>query len=470
MYATDAPRYAQFLQQILGTFVVRAGLTDVAESSRSKYLAAASSRIMDELSYQTVVQMLCWNLDTATGDDLDRRAAEQTAGNIVRRGAVAATGNVVFYALNPGGTVTIPAGTQVQAQNKTSFVTTAATTLSPSNPPLLPGHVAGQDSGYVPVVASVPGSAGNQPAGSLTVFGQRPSGIDGVTNVAATQFGQDQETDDSLRARVRLYASSLARSTPSAILGAVLGAQDDATGQTVACASLVESETQPGTSTLYIDDGSGQVEQTEQYTGELLTNGLSGPGGTTAAGGETTLTLLHVPVDLNSPPSLQSNLRPTLRYGTEFAVDPLNGRVTFTPALSQGESITGSYTAYSGLLALAQKIIDGDSDDPINFPGYRAAGTRVAVMAPQTISTSVSAICAVDPSFDPIATRFAVQAALVGYINGLTIGQAVQVANLTQVAMAVPGMKNFTLTAPLADMVLLPGQLARTDPSRVQVS
>lgn len=465
-----APRYDQFLQQILGTFVVRAGLTDVADSSRAKYLAAAVSRVQDELSYQTVSQTLSWNLDTASGSDLDRRAAEQTAGTLTRRGVVAASGSVVFYTLNPGGTVSIPSGTEVQATDGTRFATTATGTIEPTSAVQISGHVLGQDSGPVPVVATAGGSTGNKPAGALSTLGQRPTGIDGVINPSATQFGQDAEIDDALRARVRTYAASLARSTPSAIIGAVLGAQDPDTGQSIAFANLVESETQPGSSTLYIDDGSGQVERTLTFSGELMTNGLSGPGGTSAAGGETTLRLLNVPVDLGAPPVLTSNLRGPLNYGTDFTVDPLNGVVSFTMPLSLSEEIEADYTAYVGLLALAQKIVDGSATDAANFPGYRAAGTRVAVMAPQTLSITVSAIVAVDPSFDAVATRSAVQAALVGYVNGLSIGESVQMADLTSVAMALPGMRNFTLTAPVSDINLLQSQLARTDASRVQVS
>jgi uncharacterized phage protein gp47/JayE len=464
------PRYDVFLQQIRGTLVVRAGLLDVSDSSRATYLAAASARLLDELSYQTVQQQLSWNIDTASGSDLDRRASEQSAGNIVRLGATRASGSVVFYTLSPGASIVIPSGTEVLGPGGVSFGTTVDATLSPSSSPQIGGHTVGQDSGLVPIEASLAGLAGNVAARSIVGMGQRPTGIDGVQNPSATLYGQDVETDDSLRNRVRSYAASLSRGTPNAIVGAVLGAQDPISGARIQFASLVAVDTQPGLSRLYIDDGTGQVTRTATVSGELLTQGLSGPGGVSAAGGETDLYLGQVPIDIASPPTLTSSVRGPLAYNTDFRLDPLNGHVFLMAPLAQGEEVTASYTAYTGLLALGQKIVDGDPHNETQFPGYAAAGTRIEVLAPQTISVSLAVICAVDPAFDAVATRAAVQSVLVGYVNGLGIGAPVQIARMTTLAMSVAGMRNFTPTAPTQDVFVLSSQLARTDPSRVRVS
>jgi uncharacterized phage protein gp47/JayE len=470
MPAYYAPRYEQFLQQAIGTFAVRAGLTDVSDSSVTKYIFAGFCRILSELSYSTTNQQLSWNIDTAAGLDLDQRAAELSAGNLKRLSANPAIGNVVFYTNSPGGTVSIPIGTQVNAADGTQFATTVASTISPANVAQIAGHVVGQDSGLVPIVASVSGSSSNQAARAISSLGQRPSGVDGVLNLTPTNYGQDAETDDGLRARIRNYAATLARSTVSAIEGAVLGAQDPTTGATIEHANLVESESTPGSSTIYIDDGSGQAASTKSATAENLTKNLDGPGGNSAAGGETSLPLANTPVDMQAAPVLQSSVRGPLLYGTTFGVDPLSGQISFTPALVSGEVITASYTYYTGLVALAQKIVDGDPADRAHFPGYRAAGTRVSVATPQVISVPVTAIVSVNSAYDATTVIAACQSGIVSYINGLSIGDPVQLASIISATMGIAGVFNVVLVTPSSDVIVTQTQLVRTDPSRVLVS
>ena len=54
----------------------------------------------------------------------------------------------------------------------------------------------------VPARAEQAGSAGNAPAGTVTVLVTQPPAIQGVTNPEAFAGGEDGETDDALRARL----------------------------------------------------------------------------------------------------------------------------------------------------------------------------------------------------------------------------------------------------------------------------
>jgi hypothetical protein len=50
----------------------------------------------------------------------------------------------------------------------------------------------------------------------------------------------------------------------------------------------------------------------------------------------------------------------------------------FPTGLAAGEDLVwGGYVAYAGLVREAQRLIDGDPDDPINYPTWRAAGVNV---------------------------------------------------------------------------------------------
>ena len=470
MPAYYAPRFEQFLQQAIGTFATRAGLTDVADSSVTKYLFAGLSRILDELSYATVQQQLVWNLDTASGADLDSRASELTAGTLTRLAAGPASGSVVFSTNSPGGSVTIPVGTQVATADGLTFTTTAPGSISPTSAIQVAGHIAGQDSDVIPIVARAAGAAGNVPTGSLTSLPQRPAGVDTAINLAPTQFGRNQESDDALRARVRGYAASLARSTPAAIEGAVLGTVDPSTGASITHANLVESETQPGYATLYIDDGSGEAASTASVVNENLTSGLLGQNGQSAAGGETTLQFDNVPLSPFSPPQLISDQRGELGQGSDYSVDVLAGKVTLTQPLSTNERIIANYVYSTGLVQLAQKIVDGDPNNRQQYPGYRAAGTRVTVTVPQIISVPVKFLLSVDPSYDVQAVQQAAAGNVIGMVNAQGISESVRRSALIAAIMGTPGVTNTTMLVPAQDVVVTNAQLARTDASRVEVS
>ena len=479
MPAYSRPPYPQILQNLIGTVAVRCGLTDVSDSSAIKYLCAAFARQLDEFYFQVDNQRLSWDLQTAQGADLDNRAQELTAGTIVRAPSVQSQGTVVFYTLTPGATVTVAQGTAVTTADGTqTFVTTAAATIAPTNPPLLQGHAVGQDSNQTPVVAQIPGAQGNVPALSLTGLGRKPVGVDGVVNPAATAFGADTESDDSLTHRIRLYPATLARSTNQALEGCVLGAMDPTSAALIRFSKLVEDPTRLGFSTLYVDDGSGNAEKDgPPVAGENLCAALLGPkvlaqGQTfaTAQGGETRLNFAHFPIKASESIALVSNVRGPLTFGVDYKLNVANGLVTFSPPLVQGEYILASYTYYIGLLALAQKIVDGDPKNPAQYPGYRAAGTQVIVATPQIVLQTITASLSIDPAYDPDVVRAATTAAMATYINSQSIGQGVLLASLIAAAKSVAGVANVMLMNPSADVLVQDSQLARINPTSIYLA
>jgi uncharacterized phage protein gp47/JayE len=479
MPAYSRPPYPQILQNLIGTVAVRCGLTDVADSSAIKYLCAAFARVVDEIYFQIDNQRLSWDLQTSQGADLDNRAQELTAGTIVRAAAVQAQGSVVFYTLAPGASVTVAQGTAVTTADGTqTFVTTAPATIAPTNPPVIAGHAVGQDSAQTPVVAQTPGAVGNVPALSLTALGRKPVGVDGVINTAATAFGADTESDDSLTQRIRLYPATLARSTIQALEGSVLGAMDPTSAAIIRFSKIVEDPTRLGFSTLYVDDGSGNAERDgPQVSSENLCAALLGAkvvaGGktyATAQGGEARLNLINYPVKGSEAVVLTSNRRGVLTVNSDYRLNFANGLVTFTPPLVAGDYILASYTYYVGLLALAQKIVDGDPQNPAKYPGYRAAGTQVIVATPQIVLQTVNASLSIDPAYDPDQVRAAVSAAMSTYINTQSIGRNVLTASLIAAAKSVAGVSNIALSVPGADVVVQSSQLARINPSSIYLA
>lgn len=463
-----AKRQEQIFSDMLARVVSQGGLTDVTDSSGLLSVLQAIARQIDEAYYAASLLKACFSISQATGSDLDLRAGD--IGNMTRRAAIAATGTVIFYRNAGSGTVTIDQGTQVQTDDGILFQTTQQATLTDANPPTIIGHATGQDSGAVPVVAVTAGVSGNVAAGAIDNLATRPTGVDGVSNVAATVGGQDQESDDAFRARILSYVASLGRGTKQSIVAAVLGAQDAASGRTITFASVIEDQSTPGVATLLIDDGTGQATTTATVSDELLTQGLDGPPPNTAVGGERNFFVAHPPVHPDEPFTLTSSTRGVLVEGRDYTLAPSYGKVVLSAGLSQSEALSATYTFYTGLIALAQRIVEGDPTDPANYPGYRAMGVAVNVRTPQAVTVNIDAVLTVSQGYDPASVESDVVTAMTGYVNALGIGQDILRASLIQAAMNVEGVLNVLLVSPATDVAVLDDQIARIAASNVTVS
>lgn len=126
---------------------------------------------------------------TTFGAYLDLRAEEH---GLTRRPAVAATGAVLFT--GAPGTV-IPAGTRVSTA---STSTSPAVAFRTTEAAIIP------ESGSVEVriQSETPGTSGNVAAGTIRFLAATIPGITSVTNAEPTTGGADQESDESLRARL----------------------------------------------------------------------------------------------------------------------------------------------------------------------------------------------------------------------------------------------------------------------------
>lgn len=463
-------RYEQFLAQMISKVVTRTKLSDISDTSVVKHILAATARQLDEISYQMYLLRQIFSIDTATGEDLDERAAEIQPALISREQAVKATGLLVFSRNTTIGTVIIPVGTKVRTSAGTEFSTTVAGSITPTSPEQIVGHGVGRDSDQIAAQAVLPGISGNAAANTIIRFVSRPSGVDEVTNPTAFAWGADKETDDSFRNRIKRFVSSLGRSTIEALEDAVRGAVDPDTGATILFAKAVEDVVNPGYVTVYIDDGTGAAETTEDVVDENVTEGLEGPPPGTAVGGETRLNLDFGAIKDTEPFTLESTVRGELERGVDYWLNPASGQIVFSPALVTGEGITASYTRYTGLIALAQKIIDGDPNDRVNYPGYRAAGVLVVVETPQVLIQTVNAVVTVLEGYDHSEVRANIKTGIRDYINTLGISGDVLRAQLFKQIMSTAGVYNVNLVTPAADVILLDEQLARTTDGNIVIS
>ncbi len=464
-------RDEQIFSRMLARVIARTDMTDVTDASAVKHVLAAAARGDGDIYYQLSLLLKLFSIDSATGDDLDARAKDVQPSVIRRRQATRAVGTVVFSRTGTTGTITIPIGTKVKTAGGVIFATTEAGSISALSVEQISGHGVGRDSLEVAVIADVAGSTGRVAAETVIKFVTKPNGVDEVTNPSAfVVAGVDREEDDDFRARIKRFIASLARSTVQALEAALVGAQDPDTGAVILFARAVEDISTPAIVTLYIDDGTGTAEATEDAVDEVVTAALEGPPVGAAVGGETKLLLSQKPIKIDVEPALVSDPRGALTRGVEYTLNPADGQLIFDPPLEAAEVITASYTYYTGLVAYAQKVIDGDKDDRENFPGFRAAGVFVFVDVPQVLLQNVVASLVIKEGYTALEVEAAVVEAIKAYINALEISGDVISRELSKRIMQVPGVFDISALTPASNTVLLDDQLARTTDDNIDVS
>lgn len=446
-------RYEQILQNMTALVVARTALSDLSDTSAFKHLLAACARELDEAYYQLTLVRGTFSLDDAAGEDLDARAKEIQPATLSRITSRRAVGWVVFSRIATAGTVAIPKGTVVKTKDGRLFRTTLqgfiVDTLTVSD--------------LVPVVAVDPGTMSNVSAGTVVQFAGRVPGVDYVHNPASITQGRDEESDDAFRARIKAFVAALARCPPQALEFAAVGVEDSTSGKVVVFSHLSEDPIDLGKSTLYIDDGAGTAfELAAAIVGESVTP----VGG--AVGGEEFLNLDFWPVDIDTSLfTITSSVRGTLTVGSDVFLNPATGRLFFDPPLDVGEQITASYTPFTGLISAVQKVVDGDPDDRLNYPGWRAAGTLVRVLSPTVESIQIEGVLTLQDESQRDAIVGAVTDAVISYVNTLGISGDVIRSELIQRIMEVRGVIDVDLLIPTTNVTILDDQIPRTDGSLV---
>lgn len=386
-----APKDTKALVQSLASRVIaRTELTDLAEGSVLMHLVStvAEEMALAELRLQQIRNS--FSPSTAAGADLDERARELPPNGLQRRAETRAQGAVMQLTRLDEATdvqkaagenfpdpLTVPQGSSFRRSDDPSQVyeTTADVTFAGSAGAGLAGE--GTISS-VYVRAREPGTAGNCDIGAVVEIVSAPAQIISATNTLALDNGQERESDAQLRERMLVYMASLARCQPAALEFAALD-YVSTLGSRAMYAKVYEDPTNRGYSELVVDDGSGLAANTT--TGTVTT-------GTVPAHGQ--VVLYHdapATAPISSIQVSRGGVVTTYRY-SEGAYLSLHERgLVYFP---EGELAPGDvwriagYSAYTGLVAELQQHIEGDTSRPIDYPGWRAAGTRVVVRPART--------------------------------------------------------------------------------------
>src|SRR4030043_433871 len=458
--------YEQILTDMIAKIVGRTRLNDVSQASFIKHILEASALSDAEIYFSIYLLSKLFNVDSCNREDLIERAKEILPGDLSIQAATKSFGTVVFFRNSFIGTISKNAGIKVKTPDGLEFITTPGFTITPTKTPLLEGHVTGQDSTPVPIAAMVAGEASNVATNSIIKFSNKPIGIDGVINTAATVGGIAEESVDSIRGRLKKYVRSLARAHVSGLEFAVLNAEDPETGSRIIYSKCVETI---GHVTLYIDDGTGYARSLEEIIGEVVTNGLAGPPANSAVGGETHLFLDYISIDLDSDHSVESSISGPLYEDTDYYINPASGQINFVVPLEAGEVITANYFRFTGLIAIAQKIIEGDPLNRLEYPGFRGGGVLVQVKTPQVLIQNIDISLIVLEGYDIDLVKDNVKTAISNYVNTLNISDDLILTMLIATIKNIKGVYDLIIKTPSSNILVLDDQLLRTSSSNIMV-
>lgn len=186
----------------------RSPLSDINIGSVTRTLGEAIGREIAVVYQQINEAYLSGFVDTAKGQSLDRVVAIL---DVKRKTKEAAIGLVTFFR-DPSagdGNITIPENTLLSTdKGEATFVTAELRTLQ-----------RGQVRIDVPIraTAASSGPLGIVKAGAITTLAQPIAGISRATNFEATVLGNEDETDEQLRARAKAVLRGLGKATLAAL-------------------------------------------------------------------------------------------------------------------------------------------------------------------------------------------------------------------------------------------------------------
>lgn len=460
----------ELLQRMIDFVVSRSKLNDLTDGSNLKQILAAVARQLQRLYREIALLLTLYSIWRAKGDDLDARASEYMPDGFERTPATKAVGTLRWSRATATATaIPIPAGTVVAKKNTTvAYVTTA------------PGEIAGGGTqsartdgpgGDIPARAQIAGSSGNASIDTVTKQVSVIAGTNAVTNPTPFTGGNDREDDDAFRRRIVERTRSLARCTREAI--ETRARETDLDGQRVVVARAFYDPFNPGHSTLYIDDGSGNAETfSTTAADEYFTED--------ATGGESRFHFVHRPLRQDAWTITREPLvgpAVLLTANVDYKVVAPWGwlvlsEASFPAGLTAGDKLrVAPYEYYTGLVAEAQLMIDGSDLDP-DLPSYHAEGAVIRVRTPSVRWVEVAATVVVLDGFSRETVLAQVREDLANYVNSLGIGDDVIWTELVERAMGVDGMYDVvvTLDGGTTNIPVGDSQVARLHSSNLQVS
>lgn len=414
-------------EDILNAIAAERGVTDRELGANVRTEVSAIAEEIDGTYYQEWRLERGFYIETATGDALDKKAADF---GLSRKSAVASIGSVD---ITVSAATTIPAGSLFAAAATTTRDEVQFETLAA----LTPG-AAGTYS--VAVRCTETGVVGNLAAGQITVIVNPIANVTGVTNPGATTLGAAQEDDDSFRARLRRTIDGLSRGTVPSIRAAALDFQP----QSITLATSMDN------SQTYLEVSEDLNTVPIATTGTLALNNY-------------TEIVSYTGIDTSVDPQRITGLTRGVSPSTATAhtagiqideyVPSGRGREIVNTVVIESPGIVDVYVddgtttgISSELLALVTNFLQGDGTT--RYEGYKAAGITLNGLAQSLLTVDVTASIVVETGYSS-ATALADAATNVTNLLNTWRNQALYgsvVLSAIEETLGVAGVVSFSMT------------------------
>ena len=349
-------------------------LLDLTVGSVLRAILEANASVALWMQWLIVQCLATTRLATSSGVDCDSFGADF---GFTRLPAAAASGEVTFARFTPGIPAFIPVGTAVSTTANAQSFLVVGDTSNPAYSAAGGGFVlaAGVASANVPVVASVPGIAGNIQPGAVSLLGAAISGVDTVSNSSALTGGIDAESDVAFRARFGNFLGGLSRATNIALGSAISGIQQGLSY------NISENVNQAGAAQLgffvvTVDDGSGHPSAGLLATVQQAVNGIRPVGTGFAVQGPVVVSAdISVTIVTSTGASHAAAVSAVATAIESYIANlPIGATLSYTRLAQLAYDASGTITNLSGLL------LNGGTMDlvPPLFGAVRAGTVAVA--------------------------------------------------------------------------------------------
>jgi len=151
----------------------------------------------------------------------------------------------------------------------------------------------------------------------------------------------------------------------------------------------------------------------------------------------------------------------------DFILNEGKGQIEIFPTHEPiaGSGLFAYYRHYDGLIERAQRTLNGDIRDEINFPGIVSGGVKALVLPAVALVVDVDIELDLLEGFDRTELRERADRVIRSYMTNLEPGKSFIVYEMVERVMGISGMNDLVVNDPLAnviadyDSVIIPGTL-----------
>ena len=165
-----------------------------------------------------------------------------------------------------------------------------------------------------------------------------------------------------------------------------------------------------------------------------------------------------------------------LTNGVDYEVVEPWGQIKLNQALSaDDELVAGAYEVYTGIVAEAQRVVDGDPSNRTKYPGYRGAFSIVDVLPAAVHWLTITGTVVKRSGWVQADVIKAAEAALMLEVNRNPIGAPIHLSNLVGIidTLEINGLRavrRVNLTTPTASVYVPPNTVIRLQSAGISLT